>query len=156
MLHEHVPTFWTFLRFSLAAVTPAKATTALSLNGDYSATLYYCEVFCCIFIFVILAFSILRAARETYLSEVQMFGDELKLIAEVIETRLSQAYMLTIVEIELLVHQQHAELVDLSRKARGLPGITRPVVVETVSSRDSSSTTSNLSSNPKLNETDTA
>jgi hypothetical protein len=117
---------WAFLGFSLGALTPAKA-SAITPASPIAALAYYAEAFSSIIILVILVFTVLTAARETFRHDVEVFGRELQLTAGAIESRIAQVYSMTLAELEaLLVVENQGDLVNLLRKARGLPELPLP------------------------------
>jgi hypothetical protein len=117
--------FWAFLGFSLGSLTPARV-SAITPNSHTAALLCYSEAGCAVLILVILVFTVLTAARETFKSGVEAFGAELRLTAEAVDNRVTQVYRMTLSELELFLLRNQGGLVNALRKARGLPQLPSP------------------------------
>jgi hypothetical protein len=99
---------------------------------------YYVEAACTILILVILVFTVLTAAREAFKHDVKVFGTELKLTADAIDSRITQVYSLTLSELEIVLLKDQGPLVNGLRKARGLPALSLPTSGELGSNADTS------------------
>jgi hypothetical protein len=118
--------FWAFLGFSMGVLTPAKASAIMPASR--TATLfYYSEAGCSLLVLIVLVFTVLTAARETFRDDVDAFGAELKFIAEAIDTRVTQVFSMNIPEVEIVLIPKHLVSINLLRKARWLPDLQLPV-----------------------------
>jgi hypothetical protein len=81
---------------------------------------------------------LLTAAREAFKQDVELFGRELKLTADIIDGRIAKVYSMTLVELESVLLKDQAFLVNGLRKARGLPELAAPIA-ETVGNGPGSS-----------------
>ena len=75
---------------------------------------------------MILVFSVLTAAREAFREDIDEFTSELHKTASAIEARISEAYQLTFVQLEIKLLNENGATVNLIRKFRGLPELTIP------------------------------
>jgi hypothetical protein len=98
---------------------------------------------CALIIFFILVFTVLTAARESYKTEMDELGAELRAVADALDSRLTEVYRMTLDEAELFLMRDQAPLVNLIRKGRGLPELS-----SSVSKADPTTTTSVPVSNP--------
>lgn len=117
--------FWAFLGFSLGALTPARVLT-IAPGKTASALMCYCEAGCSILILVILFFTVLTAAREAFKDDLLQFATELDLIATAVDERVTAVYRMTLAEAENFLLQNQGGMVNLLRKARGLPELPIP------------------------------
>ncbi|MEO8051692.1 MAG: hypothetical protein ABI833_14840, partial [Acidobacteriota bacterium] len=117
--------FWEFLGFSLGYLTTAKISRITPVS-HIAAALAYAEVACAVLIFVILVFTVLTAARESYKSNMDEFSAELKSIGEALDRRLTEVYLMTSMEVEQFLLRDKAPLVNALRKVRGLPEFPAP------------------------------
>lgn len=117
--------FWDLLGFSFGMLTTA--TVANIEPVSRAATLLsYAEVLCAVLVGVILVFSILTAARETFREDAEEFIAEVRKAAGAVERRLQEAYQLTLAQLETLVVKKNALLVTWLRRLRNLPELNGP------------------------------
>jgi hypothetical protein len=120
---------WAFLGFSLGAVTPAKI-SSIAPASAVATLAYYIEAASSLIILVILVFIVLTAAREAFKQDVEAFGKELKLTADVIDARISRVYSMTLRELEFFLLKDQAGVVNYLRRARGLAELELPPPAE--------------------------
>ena len=117
--------FWAFLGFSMGVLTPAKA-SAIMPASRIATLFYYGEAGCSVLVLIVLVFTVLTAARETFRDDVDAFGGELKFVAEAIDNRVTQVFRMNIPEVEVFLIPTHGVSINLLRKARGLPELQLP------------------------------
>lgn len=119
--------FWSFLGYSFGKIAP----TSISLIQPASvvaAVITYIEIFCAIVIMVILAFSVLTAARERYKEDIASFIDEMHQLNEVAQNEFLRIYELALADVEIFLHRENAAVVNWVRKTKGLSELTLPTV----------------------------
>lgn len=116
---------WGFLGFSLGNLTPARVSPIVPLSR-LAVLLTYAEGGCALLILVILVFAVLTAARESYKRDMDDLGAQLRGIAAALDQRVTEVYRMTIMEVELILLPDQADLVNGLRKARGLPELAAP------------------------------
>ncbi|MEP7367549.1 MAG: hypothetical protein ABI972_30180, partial [Acidobacteriota bacterium] len=124
-----VATSWDFMAFSLEALTTARVSTIVP-SSRVAVLMCYSEAFCAMLIFVILVFTVLTAAREAFREDVECFSRELRLTAGAIDSRIESVCMMTVGEVEKVLHESQFVLVNTMRKSRGLPEFGAPEVIE--------------------------
>lgn len=115
--------FWNFAGFSFGTLSSASV-SHIEPSGPLTTLLTYSEVACGLLILVILVFTILTAAREAYREDVLEFTAELRMTCAAVEKRVLDVYELTVVQLEQVLVEKNYALVNLLRKARGLPEIS--------------------------------
>jgi hypothetical protein len=116
--------FWGFLGFSLGNLLPARAFSGIMPISKFAVLLSYCEEACAVLIFVILVFTVLTAARESYRADMSTLASEIDGIAKAIDGRVTDVYRMTLAEVEQFLLRDKAALVNGLRKARGLPELS--------------------------------
>lgn len=115
--------FWDFLGLSIGIIT-TNGISSIEPATSTATLVAYSEAGCNLLIFVILVFSILTAAREAFREDALEFTSELRLTAVAIEQRVLGAYHLTLAQLEVLLSKENAGLINMLRRARGLPEIS--------------------------------
>ncbi len=124
--------FWQFLGFSLGHLTPANVSPIVPCKAA-AAFVCYCEGGCSILILVILFFTVLTAAREAFKDDLLQFATELDLIATAVDTRVTAVYRMTLAQAEYILLEKQGIMVNLLRKARGLPELPIPAPGQAIS-----------------------
>jgi hypothetical protein len=116
------PSFFGFLGFSLGHLMPARISVIAPVTR-FAVLISYSEGACALVILVILVFTVLTAARESFRTGLDDFSLELRALAGALDQRITNVYRMTIAEVELLLLRDRAPIVNALRKARGLPEI---------------------------------
>lgn len=119
---DSVPDLWSFLGFSLGALTRVDV-SPIKAAGRSARWLFGLEGASSFFILVILAFTLLRAARESVKDEIDEFAKELRAVAGLIDSRLTVVYQMTLAEAEQILVTKHKDLINALRQVRGLPPV---------------------------------
>ncbi len=114
-----------YLGFSLGNL-PLGRISDLKPVSQMAVLFTYAEELYAAIVFVILVFIVLTAARESYKADLDLISSEVTAIAEALDSRITEVYSMSIVEVEIFLLQNNAGLVNSLRKARGLSELAAP------------------------------
>ena len=119
------PNYFSFLGFSFGSLATANISKIVP-EDIYANGIYYAELSSSIVILVILIFSILTAARERYVEEIEGIIKEFSEIDTIFQQGSQQIFNLALADLEQALMDHDHKFVNAIRTIRGLPKLPTP------------------------------